>query len=267
MKSFVPYLVLLLAMGLSACREKTTPSEMMPCEKAALELYQKYADNTDLTVAYLGDLTVNGNCINALMLQASNEADWMTLKRDFGILPLDTSLMNCPNNNNPFLVGVGIETDFLDEAILDTLTDISQIPEEEIEKYTLIVADKIGDIILGFQADDSLLMDNAIIVGKGEVMPEANDLSYDDYILTVSRAVVVGMIEERIHSSQNDKANTAELINRNDRIMNDAQSHGHIGYVTAADNNNLALWLFFYNNQEECNNIINHIREDIIINE
>ncbi|MBR6878047.1 MAG: hypothetical protein IKM95_01520 [Bacteroidales bacterium] len=43
MKSFVPYLVLLLAMGLSACREKTTPSEMMPCEKAALELYQKYA--------------------------------------------------------------------------------------------------------------------------------------------------------------------------------------------------------------------------------
>lgn len=43
MKSFVPYLVLLLAMGLSACREKTTPSEMMPREKAALELYQKYA--------------------------------------------------------------------------------------------------------------------------------------------------------------------------------------------------------------------------------
>ena len=51
---------------------------------------------------------------------------------------------------------------------------------------------------------------------------------------------------------------------QNDRIMNDAQSHGHMGYITAADYDNRTLWLFFYDDQEECNTIINHISEDMI---
>ena len=70
MKSIVPYLVLLLAVVLSACKGKTETPEKTS-EKAALEIYCKYADNANLTVAYLGDLTVNGKCIDALMLQAS----------------------------------------------------------------------------------------------------------------------------------------------------------------------------------------------------
>ena len=53
---------------------------------------------------------------------------------------------------------------------------------------------------------------------------------------------------------------------RNDRIMNDAQTYGHIGYITAADNEERSLWLFFYDDQEECNTIITHISEDMIIN-
>ena len=48
--------------------------------------------------------------------------------------------------------------------------------------------------------------------------------------------------------------------------MDDAQSHGHIGYITAADYDNHTLWLFFYDDQEECNTIITHISEDMIIN-
>ena len=37
------------------------------------------------------------------------------------------------------MVGVGIETDFMDDAIFDTLTDISQIPDK----------DQIGSLIAG----------------------------------------------------------------------------------------------------------------------
>ena len=48
--------------------------------------------------------------------------------------------------------------------------------------------------------------------------------------------------------------------------MDDAQSHGHMGYVTAADNDEHALWLFFYDDQEERNTIITHISEDMIFN-
>jgi len=165
------------------------------------------------------------------------------------------------------------------------LTDISQIPAEDIEKFTLIVAEKIREIMNSFQAPDSLLSNTAIIVGQGEVEPEANDHTYDDYIMTVSRAVVVGLINERIEAnallkngdttlpsaSSGAEDPTAQgslqkLMEQGDQIMDDAQSHGHIGYITAADHDNRTLWLFFYDDQEECNTIITHIREDIIIN-
>jgi hypothetical protein len=281
MKNLFTYLAVLLAIGLSACKEKTDVSETKACEKAALELYCKYADNEDLTVAYLGDLSIHGKCIDALMLQAKDEADWENLKQDFGMMPSGTAAMNCPNDDNPVMVGVGIETDFLDEAILDTLTDISQIPEEDIEKFTLIVADKIREIMKSFQAPDSLLPNTAIIIGQGEVEHEATDNTYDDYILTVSQAIVVGLINEKIEanamdtstlqlaSGATDSAAQSSLQQQKefgDRIMDDAQSHGHMGYITAADFDNRTLWLFFYDDQEECNTIITHISEDIIIN-
>jgi len=284
MKSLAPYLVLLLAMVLPACKDKTENHEKT-CEKAALEIYCKYADNANLTVAYLGDLSVNGKCIDALMLHADNETDWEMLKRDFGFMTYDTADFNCPNDDNPVMIGVGIETDFLDDAIFDTLTDISQIPDEDIEKYTLVVADKMRDVMNSFQAPDSLLPNTAIIIGKGEVEHEATDNSYDDYILTVSRAIVVGLIEEKLQANTKAEDGGASIPStitgaedsavygflqqqkeQGNRIMDDALSHGHIGYITAADYDNHTLWLFFYDDQEECNSIINHISEDMIVN-
>ena len=269
MKKLFTYLALLLALGLSACKENSGVAETKDCEKAALDLYCKYADNKDLTVAYLGDLNINGKCIDALMLQASDEADWETLKRDFGMMPPDSANINCPNDDNFVSVGVGIETECLDDAFFDTLTDISQIPEEQIEEYTLIVADKIREIMNSFQAPDSLLPNTAIVIGQGEIEQEANNNSYDDYIVTVSRTVVVGMISERLEANSTAKATHdgfQQQKERNDRIMNDAHTYGHIGYITAADNEERSLWLFFYDDQEECNTIITHISEDMIIN-
>ncbi len=266
MKSLVTYLAVLLAIGLSACKEGSTVSETTTCEKAAMELYCKYADNPNLTVAYLGDLSVNGKCIDALMLQADNEVDWKTLKRDFGFLPCDTADFTCTNEANPFMVGVGIETDFMDAAIFDTLTDISQIPDEDIERFTLIVADKIREIMNSFQAPDSLLPNAAIVIGQGEIEHESADNTYDDYIMTIAQTVVVGLINEKIQANMVPDPDLEQQKDRSELIMDDAQTHGHIGYITAADNDNRALWLFFYDDQEECNSIITHISEDIIIN-
>ncbi len=273
MKYLYTYLAMLIAIGLSACKEKAEVSETKACEKTALELYCKYADNKDLTVAYLGDLSIHGKCIDALMLQANNETDWETLKQDFGFVPYDTSAFICPSNDNPVMVGVGIETYFLDDAALDTLTDISQIPDEDIEKYTFLVADKIREIMNSFQTPDSLLPNTAIIIGQGEIEHEATDNTYDDYIMTVSHAIVIGLINEKIEANATGTSTGSAVQGSlqqkkefGDRIMDDAQSHGHIGYITAADYDNRTLWLFFYDDQEECNTIITHIREDIIIN-
>ena len=286
MKNLCKYLSMLLLLSLLACNPNDGKVGDKSHDNAALELYSKYADNTNLTVAYLGDLNINEKSIDALMLQANNEADWETLKQDFVLMLHDTANINRPNEDNVVSVGVGIETDFLDESIFDTLTDISQIPEEDIEKYTLIVAEKILEIMNGFQAPDSLLSNTAIIVGQGEVEHEATENTYDDYIMTVSRAVVVGLINENIEAnallknggtafpsasseakSPISQENLEKLKEQGDQIMDDAQSHGHIGYITAADHNNRTLWLFFYDDQEECNTIIAHIREDIVISE
>ena len=112
MKNFFIFLAVLLAIGLSACKESIDAPETKTCEKAALELYCKYADNEFLTVAYLGDLTINGKCIDALMLQASEEADWETLKQDFSMMLYDTTELDCPTDDKFVSVGVGIEADF-----------------------------------------------------------------------------------------------------------------------------------------------------------
>ena len=164
------------------------------------------------------------------------------------------------------MVGVGIETDFLDEALFDTLTDIRQIPEETIERYTRMVAEKIGEIMNSFQAPDSLLPNTAIIIGQGEIEHEAANNTYDDYIMTVSRTIVIGLINERIQPKSTQNPNLQQQIDRNESIMDKAQTHGHLGYITAADNEERSLWLFFYDDQEECNTIITHISEDMIIN-
>ena len=264
MKSLIPYFAVLLALGLSACKERTASPEKTPCQKAAMELYCKYADNANLTVAYLGDLSVNGKCIDALLLKADNETDWEALKWDFGFMSYDSSAFQCPNDENPVMVGVGIETDFLDDAIFDTVTDISQIPEKDIERFTLIVADKMREVMNSFQTPDSLLPNTAIIIGQGEIEHGDTGNSYDDYIMTVARSLVIGMIDERLHPNMVPNPDLQKQKDWHHSIMADAQNHGHMGYITAADDEERALWLFFYDDQEECNTIINHISEDMI---
>ena len=258
------YLAALLVLWLSACKERDASPETTTSNKAAMELYCKYADNNNLTVAYLGDLSVNGKCIDALMLQADNETEWEMLKQDFGFMSYDTSAFHCPDDGNPVMVGVGIETDVLSDAIFDTVTDISQIPDEAIERYTLIVADKMREVMNSFQTPDSLLPNTAIIVGQGPIEQAPSNDTYDDYIMTVARSLVIGMIDERLHPNMVPNPNLQQQKDWNHSIMDDAQNHGHMGYITAADDEERALWLFFYDDQEECNTIINHISEDMI---
>ena len=256
---------MLLLLSLLACNSNDGKVGDKSLDNAALELYSKYADNTNLTVAYLGDLNINEKSIDALMLQANNEGDWETLKQDFVMTLHDTANINRPSEDNVVSVGVGIETAFLDESVFDTLTDISQIPEEDLEKFTLIVADKILEIMSNFQTPDSLLPNTAIIVGQGEIEHENTDNTYDDYIMTVARSIVIGMINDRIQPDTTRNLSMQQQMDWNHSIMDDAQTHGHIGYITAVDNDERALWLFFYDDQEECNTIINHISEDMII--
>lgn len=264
---------------LSSCGNGKAPeNEDERSNNAALELYCKYADDDNLTVAYLGDFNLKGKKIDALMLQANDENDWLHLRQDFGLVIENDSceraidLSVCPESEKVVSVGVGIETDFLTVMGLDSLTTREQITEEHIKMFSENVAMQLRDILSNFESSDSLMPSAAIIVGNGPIAYNDEDLSYDDYINVVADAIATGIIEE--YFTQRDSIEEIEdtkdyqkALEEGDNMMTNAKMHGHSGYITATDHTNRTLWLFFYDDQEECNNILTHIKDDIIIKE
>ena len=268
-----------MAMILSCCSNGKTPeNEDERSNNAALELYCKYADDDNLTVAYLGDFNLKGKKIDAVMLQANDENDWLRLRQDFGLVIENDSceraidLSVCPESEKVVSVGVGIETDFLTVMGLDSLTTREQITEEHIKMFSENVAMQLRDILSNFESSDSLMPSAAIIVGNGPIAYNDEDLSYDEYINVVADAIATGIIEE--YFTQRDSIEEIEdtkdyqkALEEGDNMMTNAKMHGHSGYITATDHTNRTLWLFFYDNQEDCYNILAHIKKDIVITE
>jgi len=266
-----------MAMVLSCCSNGKAPeNEDERSNNAALELYCKYADDDNLTVAYLGDFNLKGKKIDAVMLQANDENDWLRLRQDFGLVIENDSceraidLSVCPESEKVVSVGVGIETDFLTAMGLDSLTTREQITEEHIKLFSENIAMQLRDILSNFESSDSLMPAAAIIVGDGPVAYNGENLSYDEYINVVADAIATGIIEE--YFTQRDSIEEIEdtkdyqkALEEGDNMMTNAKMHGHSGYITATDHANRTLWLFFYDDQEECNNILTHIKDDIII--
>ena len=278
MRNLSKYLAITVMAGVLTCcgKGKELDKEDGKCKNAALELYSQYADDDDLTVAYLGDFNLKGKKIDAVMLQAKCDEDWLRIREDFG-LPMDTNscaqsidLSVCPQSEKVVSVGVGIETDFLTVLGLDSLTTREQISEEHIKLFSENIAMQLRDILSNFESSDSLMPAAAIIVGDGPVAYDGENLSYDNYISVVADAIATSIIEEYFttrDSIMNSDAEEAyqKAIEEGDNMMTNAKMHGHSGYITATDHANRTLWLFFYDDQEECNNILTHIKDDIII--
>ena len=68
MRFYLNILILLMLTVLvnGSCKRNSTENQNNP----ALELYCKYADSTNLTVAYLSDFKIHGSKINTVMIQA-----------------------------------------------------------------------------------------------------------------------------------------------------------------------------------------------------
>lgn len=277
MKNLSMYFALLLVATMSACTNKTDESKGdISTNNAALNIYNQYAINDDLTVAYLGDFNLKGKKIDAVMLQANDEEGWLRVRQDFGLVAESDScekaidLSVCPESEKVVSVGIGIETDFLTVMGLDSLTTRDQITEEHIKLFSENIAMQLRDILSNFDSSDSLMPAAAIIVGDGPISNDGENLSYDNYISVVADAIADNIIEEYFtqrDSIVNSSADEAyqKAMAEGDEMMTNAKLHGHSGYITAADHSNQTLWLFFYDDQEECNNILSHIREDIII--
>lgn len=278
MKNLIAFLGLIALMTLASCKDRMDDAQTLAQKQdcPALRLYCNYADNKNLTVAYLGDFCLNGKKLDALMIQANDEEDWSQLKSEFGMIPKCDSIIASHCNPDTLSggpkmisVGVGIDADFFKDLGLDTVTDLSQVDEERLDTMTEIIAGKIRDIVNSFPVPDTMLPKDAVIVGEGSVKGlESPNLSLDEYLNTLARAIGTSMLNEVIAKNNGIETDESELpdgVLLADSTMVDALDYGHSGYVTAADATSHTLWLFFYDNQEECNNILTHIKEDLLV--
>lgn len=278
MRKISTYLTILSMVLLASCQEKrsTTVNASPTPDNAALDLYYKYADNKNLTVAYLGDFTLDGNKIDALMLQSNDAEEWKQLKLDFGMaIKCDTlccdstSPSECPDGPKKVAVSIGIDTDFIEELKLDTITDPNQVGEERFNKMTEIIGHKIHDIIVNFEVADTI-QPSDVIVDDGAVAMESETVSTDEYIHTISIAIanslIVELVAANLASADSINSEPDKLaIDGANTTMKRAYSYGHNGYISAADDSTQTLWLFFYDDQEECNVILTHIKEDVLL--
>ena len=242
MKNLFAFLTVLTMMALASCTGHSGNTEILSeSGNTALDLYYQYADRENLTVAYLGDFSLEGCKIDALMIQANDEEDWEQLKNEFGMCSEADSLGDSsatPEGEKKVSVGLEIDADFVSELGLDTITDLGQVDEERFNRMTQIIADKMREVV------------NATVADDGPVIIGDNSMSLDEYLNTLAVAVA------------NDLLN--EVVERNKAARQNDNSTRR-GYVSAADNNNRTIWLFFYNSQEECNNILTHIKDDIVL--
>lgn len=230
MKNRVVFFMTLMMMVWASCSDHSdNHTNQSDAADSALELYYKYADNESLTVAYIGDFELDGNKIDALMIQASFDEDWDRLKNEFG---MDSE----PDSLSDVSMGMEINADFIRELGLDTITDLSQVDSARFNQLTEIIASKISDIVNNLSVSDTDLPD------------------MDEYISSLANEVANQLLNEVVEGH-------ATL----DTTRMDAGDYGHHGYVSAADNSKRTIWLFFYDNQEECNMILTHIKEDIVV--
>ena len=272
MKHLSTYLLILVMALLASCeREQKHPELTVEPDNAALELYYRYADNTNLTVAYLGDLTLGGNKIDALMIQTDSPSEWEQLKLDFAMTPrCDSTIGNlsvCPDDSATMAVGIGFDTDFLDALGLDTITNLDQVDGERFEAMTNVIADKIRDIVGSFKITDSVKANDAVIVGQTAIELDGVSMSTDEYTHALAVAIGNSLLEEIVafNDSANNMPESLPYERVIDSTMRSSRNYGHSGYISAADDHSNTLWLFFYDNQEECNNILTHIKEDLLI--
>ena len=254
MKNLFAFLTVLTMMALASCTGHSGNTEILSeSGNTALDLYYQYADRENLTVAYLGDFSLEGCKIDALMIQANDEEDWEQLKNEFGMQSDADSLWDSsasPEGEKKVSVGLEIDADFVSELGLDTITDLGQVDEERFNRMTQIIADKMREVVDATVADDS-----PVIIGD-------KSMSLDEYLNTLAVAVANDLLNEVVEKNKAVRQN--HTIDSSNMEAGDSTRRG---YVSAADNNNRTIWLFFYNSQEECNNILTHIREDIIVNE
>ena len=219
MKQIIFPLILLLMV---ACQR----DEVLPeATSAAKDVYLQYADRKNLTVALIGDY----QGYNAVMLQAQTTEDWLQLCEEFGVRKyVDADALDSTRVSSLTVASVNARD-------YSSLEDFESNADSNIREMVSHIADRL--IRQKFPQNSqpiSIRIDTCYSVTKR--------MHYDHGALVDSSGI----------------PDTA-IPNWNKQLIKTTIDKGHSGYIIHDDSDALTLWLFFYSNDSEKNQILNTI--------
>jgi hypothetical protein len=259
--------LLLTVFANSSCQRNGSKKQNNP----AFELYCKYADSTNLTVAYLSDFQVHGNEINTVMIQAEDEDVWEQLLNEFALsqqVVKEITGNTMPDPSYSVEVGLKWDTRFV---MSDDVFTKEHLDDEEIEIFAQAIVNEFSTALNSLLESDSDVHNASIIIND-----DINFMSDMSFGMEFKDTTAVKRILQAVADMLNNNGlayndmilnteTTFEQINHPSSIMPDAQQHGEDGYIAAVDYINFTLWIFFYDNAEESANIMKHIRKDLLV--
>lgn len=275
------YLVALALMAAMGCQRNSMDDG---CRDAALVLYSQYAGNDQLTVAYLGDYKMHGELVNAVMIQADDEGNWGWLQDEFGVPKESIRMAGNHSGHQDYSINLSVSWD-ASSLVNDEIINKEHLDDAEINLFAQTVVDQLNaalgsldvsgakvenasvsivdgvDLFEGLQLDTEFHDETAVPRIMQAVMEKLNatGLHYED--------TVVDADAKYIHLADTlelDLESYRKLVSQNQSMMENAQSHDKVGYLTVVDYGNRTLWVFFYSSLEECHAIMSHIRKDIL---
>lgn len=269
MRYYLNILILLIVTVFANCSCQRSDSEKQ--NNPALEFYSRYADSTNLTVAYLRDFKVHGNDINTVMLQAEEDDVWEWLLGEFAIskqmmMGITSDTMPDPN----YAVEVGMEWDS-PMVISDDIFTKQHITDDEIDVFAQAIVNQFTTALNSLLESDNQIHNASIIIND-----DINLMSDMIFGMEFRDATAVKRILQAVSDKLNNnglpyndtvlntEATFAPVIQPSS-IMPDAKQLGNDGYIAAIDYENQTIWLFFYNNAEESATIMQHIRKDLLV--
>ncbi len=220
-----------------ACqREEVLPE----ATSAAKEVYLQYADRKDLTVALIGDY----QGYNAVMLQAQDAEGWLRLCEEFG-------------------VGKNVDANALDSTKVSSLTTVSRTGGttrniDSVETISNALLQRVIDSVLQ-EVVRSGNMSGKVVIDTAYSFVHREHYHHGvlvDSSTTTHRAL---NLQNNNHSS--DSSAVSDILSNllDNKLLDVARQNGYCGYIVYDNSTELTLWLFFYSNNDEYDQIINNI--------
>ena len=245
MKKIVSTSLLIIALLFSACLREHVDNQT----NAALELYCQYADNDNLTVAYLCDFMVEQHAFNAVMIQADDDESWNWLQDEFDVTQHD--------NNYAIEMGMEWNTSLtVDESVFEK----EYLDNEEIEFFAHAIVSQLNETMNSLLDTDGEVQRATLEINEDVDLSDGIDFGIKFRDTTAMRRILHAVTNKL---SNGGLAYKDTIVEVDATVTRNASRHGQDGYVTAVDDSNHTLWIFYYDNAEECSSIMTHIRKDI----